>query len=83
MEEQVAQLSPRKLEFDWSRDDDSGDNSDDEDDYGEDKNPDKWMSSSVLLKQSRLVQVHMRETSDLNDDEDVVGDDDDVTWRGG
>ena len=21
--------------------------------------------------------------SDLNDDEDVVGDDDDVTWRGG
>ena len=83
MEEQVAQLSPRKLEFDWSRDDDSGDNSDDEDDYGEDKNPDEWMSSSVLLKQSRLVQVHMRETSDLNDDEDVVGDDDDVTWRGG
>ena len=46
MEEQVAQLSPRKLEFDWSRDDDSGDNSDDEDDYGEDKNPDEWMSSS-------------------------------------
>ena len=36
-----------------------------------------------FLKQSRLVQVHMRETSDLNDDEDVVGDDDDVTWRGG
>ena len=35
--------------------------------------------STVLnfLKQS------IRETSDLNDDEDVVGDDDDVTWRGG
>ena len=50
MEEQVAQLSPRKLEFDWCRgddsDDDSDDNSDDEDDYGEDKNPDEWMSSS-------------------------------------
>ena len=36
---------------------------------------------ATFLKQSRLVQV--RETSDLNDDEDVVGDDDDVTWRGG
>ena len=46
LEEEVAQLSPRKLEFDWSRDDDSGDNSDDEDDYGEDKKPDEWMSSS-------------------------------------
>ena len=57
MEEQVAQLSPRKLEFDWCRYDDSDDNSDDEDDYvdddsdneddyGEDKNPDDWMSSS-------------------------------------
>ena len=46
MEEQVAQLSPRKLEFDWCRDDDSDDNSDDEDDYGEDENPDEWMSSS-------------------------------------
>ena len=44
MEEQVAQLSPRKLEFDWCRDDDS-DNSDNEDDYGDDKNPDDWISS--------------------------------------
>ena len=45
----------------------------------------KWIRPhyATFLKQSRLVQVHMRETSDLNDDEDVVGDDDDVTWRGG
>jgi len=46
LEEEVAQLSPRKLEFDWSRDDDSDGDSDDGDDYGEDKNPDEWMSSS-------------------------------------
>ena len=46
LEEQVAQLSPRKLEFDWCRGDDSGDNSDNEDDYGEDENPDDLMSSS-------------------------------------
>ena len=46
LEEQVAQLSPRKLEFDWCRGDDSGDNSDNEDDNGEDKNPDDWVSSS-------------------------------------
>ena len=46
LEEQVAQLSRRKLEFDWCRGDDSGDNCDNEDDYGEDKNPDEWMSSS-------------------------------------
>ena len=45
----------------------------------------KWIRPhyATFLKQSRLVQVHMRETSDLNDDEDVVDDDDDVTWRGG
>ena len=45
----------------------------------------QWMRPryATFSKQSRLVQVHMRETSDLNDDEDVVGDDDDVTWRGG
>ena len=45
----------------------------------------KWIRPhyATFLKQSRLVQVHMRETSDLNNDEDVVGDDDDVTWRGG
>ena len=46
LEEQLAQLSPRKLEFDWCRSDDSGDNSDNEDDNGEDKNPDDWVSSS-------------------------------------
>jgi len=56
LEEQVAQLSPRKLEFDWCRDDDSDygddeddyvdDDSDNADDYGVDKNPDEWMSSS-------------------------------------
>ena len=45
MEEQVAQLSPRKLEFDWCCGDDGGDNCDDEDDYGEDKNSDFWVSS--------------------------------------
>ena len=42
LEEQVAQLSPRKLEFDWCRGDDGGD----EDDNGDDKNPDDLMSSS-------------------------------------